>query len=371
MPKKPGKMLLVGVPLLCFAVGIARWPQAKDSRDNLPNTVPGTTQPERADVGGTPSSPVPNGPSVEGKKEETSLVTPSEDGALLARNAEIANGICESLIHSVTLGPPLQAKLRIRAWAAGKEVKEVGSYEQAGRGTGWMRMELEVPIADGKGRWQQTCDGRLAWTREELAGHVRVRRVDVGRVAELVRPERVPRLTDSGPLVPGGIDGTKTFVGTESTNRSRDVSPWLRIGGLAELLDRIQVEYDLQVTEGYLEETPMMILKGQMNEARIEEIAAGLQGEFPELVPRHVRVAIPANQTQLPMPARIEFWSRLGGTLLSMIEIYDLTEIEPPPVERFRFEPRGDDFTNETDLYLRRFGFQVAEYLDQGGSSRR
>jgi hypothetical protein len=165
--------------------------------------------------------------------------------------------------------------------------------------------------------------------------------------------------------------GGEALVGTESSGEYGLVSPWLRIGGLAELLDRIQAEYDLQVTEGYLEETPMMILKGQMKEDQIQQLMSGTEGEFPELVPRHVRVAIPVNHAQVPIPARIEFWTRVGGTLLSMIEIYDLTEIEPPTVDRFRFEPRGDDFTNETDIYLRRFGFQVAEYLDRGTSPLR
>lgn len=262
---------------------------------------------------------------------------------VLQKNQEAAAVMAETVLQSLTMGPPLQAKLRVRAWAAGKEVKEVGSYEQAGRGSGWMRMELEVPIADGKGRWQQTCDGRLAWTREELAGHVRVRRVDVGRVSELIH-----------------------------NNSAFAVSPWLRIGGLAELVDRIRAEYRLTISEGHIEQVPMVVLKGQMHQARIDELTAeGGNGEFPDLVPRLVRIAIPRERLDLPIPARIEFWSEEGGRLITMLEVYDLTEIEPPGLERFRFEPGGDDFANETDLYLARFGMTVAEISEAAASLRR
>lgn len=243
--------------------------------------------------------------------------------------------LAESMLYALTMGPPIQAKLRVRAWGGGKEVKEVGSYEQAGGGTGWMRMELEVPIADGKGRWQQTCDGRLAWTREELAGHVRVRRVDVGRVAELISPGAAGRV------------------------------PWgLRVGGLAELIDRIMADYELTMIQGHLENVPMIVLKGPMREARHSQLQQLAGGAATGLIPQYIRVAIPVDRIELPFPSRIEFWTASSGKLLSMIEIYDLAPIEMPAIDRFRFEPGGDDFANETEAYLRRFGYEFAELTE-------
>jgi hypothetical protein len=241
-------------------------------------------------------------------------------------NRRIASVLLERVLEYLAFGPPLEAKLRLRARAAGREVVEVGHYEQAGEGTGRLRMELQVPIADGKARWQQTCDGRLAWTREELAGEVRVRRVDLGRLVE---------------MLPKDIGGK--------------VPPRLRIGGLAEIIDRIESDFELSFSVGTIEETAMLVVKGTLKQSIQDTMAEANGGQFPDLVPRHVRVAIPHATINEPLPSRIEFLSEAGGRPISMLEIYDKTKIEKPPMDRFRFEAGGDDFTNETELYQQRF----------------
>ena len=252
-----------------------------------------------------------------------------------ANNRRIANALLDRVLEYLAFGPPLQAKLRLRAWAVGRDVVEVGSYEQAGEGTGRLRMELQVPIADGKARWHQTCDGRLAWTREELAGEVRVRRVDLGRLGE---------------MLPSDISGK--------------VPPRLRIGGLAEIIDRIGADFELTFFEGTVEEldsdgkkkvTPMLVINGTMARSLQDSITEANDGQFPNLVPRHVRIAIPRESINEPLPSRIEFRSEAESPLMSLLEIYDKTKIEKPPLDRFRFEAGGDDFTNETEMYLQRF----------------
>lgn len=265
--------------------------------------------------------------------------------------------LVEKVLEWLTHGPAFEAKLRQRVWAAGREVVEVGRYEQAGRGTGWFRMELQVPIADDKGRWQQTSDGRLVWTREELAGELRFRRVDLGKLEE-----SSPRLADRrlADVSASQLMGNSAALGVSPGNWSGKVPPRLRVGGLAEIMDRLAADYDLVVSEGHIEGVPMVVLKGALHAELCEEM--GLQGnsELAELVPQHVRVAIPLAKIESPLPARIEFWSRAAGRLISLLEIYDMTIIESPPVERFQFDvglvPAGNDPVVETDLYLRRFG---------------
>jgi hypothetical protein len=278
-------------------------------------------------------------PSTAQDSPQPSFASPGEqqDNAGSATAAEeksrrVAQVLANRILEHLTWGPPLEAKLRLRAWAAGREVVEVGRYEQAGEGTGRLRMELQVPIADGKARWQQTCDGRLAWTREELAGEVRVRRVDLGRLEELLASNRDPN--------------------TESLSR---VPPRLRIGGLAEIVDRIQADYDLTASEGHIEGVQMLVLKGTMRADMVAALRQSHGGKLSPLVPAQVRIAVPVAQLEQPLPARIEFWSEAGERLISLLEIYDATSIEKPPVERFRFEAGGDDFSNETELYVQRF----------------
>ncbi len=82
--------------------------------------------------------------------------------------------------------PSFHAKVRETVWTNGREVVGVGTYEQAGGGSGRFNLQVTMHDGDGKHRLQQISDGRLAWTRTEIAGKVSLRRVDVGRLDEWV-----------------------------------------------------------------------------------------------------------------------------------------------------------------------------------------
>jgi hypothetical protein len=125
-------------------------------------------------------------------------------------------------------------------------------------------------------------------------------------------------------------------------------------------MDRLGADYELVLSEGHIEGVPMVVLKGSFRPEVLAELKLLGNGQISELVPQHVRIAIPAAKIDAPLPARIEFWSEASGRLISLLEIYDMTTIEPPPVERFQFDvslvPAGNDPVVETELYLRRFG---------------
>ncbi|XZE54530.1 hypothetical protein SH139x_000500 [Planctomycetaceae bacterium SH139] len=272
-----------------------------------------------------------------------------------ARSHQAARLLVGSMLEYLAFGPAFEAKLRVRAWAAGEHVVEVGRYLQSGGGKGWMRMELEVPIADGKGRWQQTCDGRLAWTREELAGEVRVRRVDVSRLRELLAT------TGQSSPYPLYANQATTLNLAAPSSSENDVPAWFLVGGLAEILDQIRSQFQLGLSKGHIEDRPMLIIKGSLRTEVRETLTAEAGGVFPDLVPQHVVIAVPEDSLSAPLPLRIEYWSRADGRLISMLEIYDSTLVEPPSIDKFRFQPGGGDFTNETAEYLTRFGFVLAE----------
>src|SRR6056297_1258919 len=113
---------------------------------------------------------------------------PADGSRQQARQA--AQPLIRDTLQRLTAGPAFDAKLTQHIWAQGREVVGVGRYEQAGEETGWFSMEMMVPTASGKCLLQQMSDGRLAWTREQVGDQVRLRRVDVGRLDELVPPHK-------------------------------------------------------------------------------------------------------------------------------------------------------------------------------------
>ena len=66
----------------------------------------------------------------------------------------------EQVIAKLAHGAAFNARVRQRVWAAGREVVGVGTYEQAGGGTGRFNLYLTMLDGDGRHTLHQTSDGR-------------------------------------------------------------------------------------------------------------------------------------------------------------------------------------------------------------------
>ena len=122
----------------------------------------------------------PASPSVS-RPVERSITNP-----IKAQSETQAVQLLRAVLEMVVNGPAFDAKVRETVWTTGRGVVGVGTYEQAGGGTGRFNLQVTMHDGDGKHRLQQISDGRLAWTRTEISGKVSLRRVDVGRLDEWV-----------------------------------------------------------------------------------------------------------------------------------------------------------------------------------------
>ncbi|MFG0264990.1 MAG: hypothetical protein ACF8AM_07530 [Rhodopirellula sp. JB055] len=315
-----------------------------------------------------------------------------------------ADRLVAQTIQRIAHGPAFDAKVRQRVWVSGREILGVGTYEQAGQGTGQFNLQVTMLDGDGKHTLQQVSDGRLAWTREQIGEQVSLRRVDVGRLDQWVN--------DSLASLMGR--------GTRDSASPTTLKPSVRVGGWTEMMDTIATEHDLTLQSGQLEGRDVWIVKGTLRDdlraQRLEEFGTKT---WPELCPTQVVVLIARNNDPETgfgkgLPLRIEYWGdpahqpidegRDGETdapdgcegvleeqqtvmnkdgvvddstparrtssqrmlncpLISLIELYSLRPISPPPIGRFRFENQDLDveFTNETDRYLSRYGIAITE----------
>ncbi|MDA9777725.1 hypothetical protein N9D38_04740 [Rubripirellula sp.] len=264
--------------------------------------------------------------------------------------------VLQQLVH----GPAFHCKVRETVWTNDREVIGVGTYEQAGQGTG--RYHLQVTMHDGSGqhRLKQISDGRLAWTRTEIASGITLKRVDVGRLEE--------------------------WVGKSETNSL--IAPRYTVGAWVELLTTIYRDYNLDLVSATLDGKPVWVIKGEISSRRrVEIMSQGDRTTWPMLLPTRVHVAIASgmgNSVEIAklFPLRFEFWSdplqttlvegrdaadpdpaETNSRLITLIELYSIQPIIAPPVERFRFENQEAEvnFINETDRYIQMHGIQLTE----------
>lgn len=317
------------------------------------NSLPGTVAIAQQ-RGETPSKTSPA--ALTADAQEASDPQASDPQASDPRAVGLLNQVLKMLVH----GPPFHAKIRETVWTHGREVVGVGTYEQAGEGSGRFNLQLTMHDGDGKHRLQQISDGRLAWTRTEIAGSVSLRRVDVSRLDEWVNP----------------------------TVADLPVAPRFTVGAWTELLTNIQRDHVLSVVGAKLETEPVWVLKGQLRtDRRAQVLAESGRTEWPKLYPTRVHVAIrsksdPSSGIGELLPVRLEFWSdplaadtsdssskkaspkdENAARLITLIELYSIQPIAPPPAERFRFENQDSEvnFVNETDRYIQFFGVHLSE----------
>lgn len=300
-----------------------------------------------------PTAAAPSPPAVATEALVAATPQPPETAPAVSEAEAVA--LLRQLIDFIGNGPAFDAKVRETVWAGGREVVGVGTYLQAGGGSGRYNLQITMHDGDGKHRLQQISDGKLAWTRTEIAGDVSLRRVDVGRLEEYLRD----------------------FLPESS------LPPRLTVGAWGELLDTIGRDYRLRIdtarlkTSGEDRAQPMRVLIGDLTAARRKAVleASGRQ-EWPVLYPSRVHVAVKASDDGSGLatwvPARLEFWSDPAETdgnrpprrrLITLIEIYSLRAITPPPVERFRFENQeaNVNFVIETERYLQSYGVSLTD----------
>lgn len=220
-------------------------------------------------------------------------------------NTDQAQLLVQRTIERLVLGDAFDAKLRQRIWAGGREVVGIGRYEQSGGGSGRFSLEMTIHDGDLKHDTRQISDGKLAWSRSQIGNQVTLRRVDLGRIdefyRELRRADSVPETRYPGPR--------NLIVVDDPT------PPWLRVGGLVELIDQIAHDYDLRLTPGKVDDRPAWVLRGEVKPETWQQILSEASPQKPsKLWPHEVRLAIAAVGDEsgfgVGLPTRIEFWSR-------------------------------------------------------------
>lgn len=309
-----------------------------------------------------------------------------------------ATRLIARVIEQLALGDSFDAKIRQRVWVGGREVIGVGTYEQAGGGSGRFNLQVAMHDGDGKHTLQQISDGRLAWTREQIGEKITLQRVDVGRLDQWVHGASLSGNTASG--------ASRSVVG--------HLPPSVRVGGLTEMLERLITDFDLKLVACTLDGREMWAVRGSLKtEVRQSMLVHFPNNEWPELCPTETVVAF--NKTPDPetgfgqgIPTRFEFWTttnsdlpagpsderpsqgqidatlvsaqssqeseadpvrpenippQTGKRLVSLIELYSIRRIQSPPIGRFRFDNQDMEvnFTNETDRYLNRYGIRITE----------
>ena len=307
---------------------------------------------------------------------------------------EGAGELLDHCIRRLALGAAFDAKLRQRVWANGREVVGVGSYEQAGEGTGQFHLQLTMHDGDGKHTIRQISDGKLAWTRTDIAHQVTLKRVNLGALD--VNPggeTKWPGLQTRGPKAAEFRQAWKNLVEPPEKSGSGPASGGPRVadplpvkamvGGLVELLHQAGRDFDLRATGGKLAGEPVWILAGPIREAAMMRAkSAGGLGEkagLPVRYPTRIRVAIASRQGRRAdfatgIPLRFEYWhdasgsapdrkpvedhGRPAGQLISLVEVYSIQEITRPSPARFRFvnDEHAIHFVDETEYYRDSFG---------------
>ncbi len=276
--------------------------------------------------------------------------------------ADIANEVLEQVIERLALGDSFDCKVRQGVRTDSREVPGVGTYVQVGQGTGRFAFQVQILDGDGKHSLQQISDGRLAWTRTDIAGDVFLSRVDVGWLDE----------------------------GARTLHRKDSIKPSHRVGGPSEMLDTIRRDFDLKLGTSDLNGRPLLVIIGDLKQARREAL---LQSEerssLPDLFPTRVNIAVakednPETGFGKGLPLRIEHLSdpiasdgdvssekqssqtksirQTHRQMISLLEFYSIRPISSPPIQRFRFENQDVtvDFVNETWRYEKRFNIQVS-----------
>ncbi|TWT59271.1 hypothetical protein [Allorhodopirellula solitaria] len=353
-------------------------------------------------LGSLPRLAIAQSPTEPAQQPTAPTQQPAAENPESVKTIAPARRLLARVIEQIALGPAFDAKIRQRVRVGDREVIGVGTYEQAGDGSGWFNLQVAMHDGDGKHTLQQISDGRLAWTREQIGEEVTLQRVDVGRLDQWVQ----------GAVAP-------VYRQTDATDApiASHLPPSVRVGAWTEMLERIASDHDLTLASGRLEQRDVWIVRGKLKPAvRAQRLTEFGSEAWPELYPTEVVVAVaksasPETGFGRGLPLRLEFYAdpvvtppapptsptaadtaakdtaaaaesattppsavdqsapatptvRSDPTqLISLIELYSIRPISTPPIGRFRFENQDMEvnFTNDTDRYLSRYGIHITE----------
>lgn len=300
-----------------------------------------------------------------------------------SNNDQAARQLMGQVMQRIAMGEAFDAKIRQRVWVGGREVVGVGSYEQSGKGLGQFNLQVAMHDGDGKHTLQQISDGRLAWTREQIGEDIQLSRIDVGRLDQWSDRR---------------IDTAMTRPSSALSSSIADLPPSVRVGAWTEMLETLTDDHQLRLVNGQLEGRDVWIVRGALrDDVRSHRLQSSSDNKWPELCPTQFVIAIakandPETQFGQGLPLRIEFWTdpmrvvkttnrkatqepassiadvstaptETNSRLVSLIELYSIRRIAPPPIQRFRFDNQDMEvnFSNQTDRYLTKYGIHITE----------
>ena len=131
---------------------------------------------------------------------------------------EIGVNILHQSLHEAVWGQPIACDVRQTIEVYDRKMTGFGKYVRGGRGSGKIRMSLQLPAGDQMNSLLQVSDGELLYSMETIGGISKRTRVDLAKVRE--------RLT----------------ITTEWLN-DPVTAMYLAIGGQAELLRKLCKQY--------------------------------------------------------------------------------------------------------------------------------
>ncbi len=256
----------------------------------------------------------------------------------LAPRNTAGNVLLEQSIQQLVNGPPLEVKIRQRVRVADKAMVGIGRYVQAGRGQGKYRSEMVMSLGDSRCTLLQVNDGHLAWSRQKTGNDLKVWRVNVLRLEELS-----PSLNPQAPQR-------------------------LRVVGVAELLDALQRDYELELARGMLDGQAVHVARGELSEAARQRLLSARADAqtLPSYVPDHVIVVLSREATPVPLlPLRIEYWSGdpdpeagelAKATRVGLLELTEAKALDQVDAANFEFSAdRIPEYEDRTSVYATRY----------------
>jgi hypothetical protein len=270
--------------------------------------------------------------------------------------AQVLSGdaLLRRVLAAVDAQASISARLRYKVELMGRSTVGSGSYLQQGRGPERkLRLELKLQTRSLPSMVWHVSDGLNLWIMEEFAGDKRLARVDVARLRQ-ARPR-------TGGALPG-VDG------------------WMALGGLPKMLAGLDAAFVFgPVRESRLDEVRVWTLVGTWEPARLADllpgqkdaILAGQPVNFEKLSPQLPTTAVIHVGYDDFFPYRVEYWRATdgavgaapvtGGTLLAVMEFYEVRFGGPIDPKQFAFEPPQNLAADDrTPAFLEMLGLEEA-----------